>query len=508
MSVLLKMEKINKLFPGVRALTDVDFEVNKGEVHALIGENGAGKSTLMKCLTGVYKADSGSITFDGEPWDVSNPKEATDKGISIVHQEFNLMPALTVRENIFIGREPRKLNGLLIDDKKMREQCLELMERVEFNLDPDAEVEFLSTAHCQMVEILRALLTDVKLLVLDEPTSSLTADETELLFKTIRTLRDRGVSIIYISHRLDEFEHIVDRVTVLRDGHTVGTEDYKKLGLNDMIKMMVGREITEQYPERHAKIGDVVLEAKNFVSPKLHDVSLSVRAGEVLGMSGLVGAGRTEFARAIFGADPINSGELYLRGERVHVKAPADAVKLGIAYLSEDRKRDGLMLNQGVDFNTYIANLQAYSKFGIVNDKAINETVASFVDKLSVKTPNYQQWTQFLSGGNQQKVLVARWLCKKSDVIIFDEPTRGIDVGSKYEIYKLINELAEQGVAIIMISSEMPEVLGMSDRIMVMYEGRVTGEIGISEANQEVLMHMASNTYERYKQELIEQEEK
>ena len=507
MSVLLKMEKINKLFPGVRALTDVDFEVRKGEVHALIGENGAGKSTLMKCLTGVYKADSGTITFDGQPWEVSNPKEATDKGISIVHQEFNLMPALSVRENIFISREPRKCGGLLIDDKKMKEECLKLMERVEFNLDTEAEVEYLSTAHCQMVEILRALLTDVKLLVLDEPTSSLTADETELLFKTIRTLRDRGVSIIYISHRLDEFEHIVDRVTVLRDGHTVGTEDYAKLGLNDMIKMMVGREITEQYPERHAKIGEVVLEAKNYVSPKLHDVSLKVRAGEVLGMSGLVGAGRTEFARAIFGADPYNSGELYLKGKKVNVKSPADAVKLGIAYLSEDRKRDGLMLNQGVDFNTYIANLQEYSKFGVVNDKKINATVTDFVDKLSVKTPNYEQWTQFLSGGNQQKVLVARWLCKKSDVIIFDEPTRGIDVGSKYEIYKLINELAEQGTAIIMISSEMPEVLGMSDRIMVMYEGRVTGEIGIEEANQEVLMHMASNTYERYKKEL-EQEEK
>ena len=297
MSVLLKMEKINKLFPGVRALTDVDFEVRKGEVHALIGENGAGKSTLMKCLTGVYKADSGTITFDGEPWEVSGPKEATDKGISIVHQEFNLMPALSVRENIFISREPRKCGGLLIDDKKMREECLKLMERVEFKLDTEAEVEYLSTAHCQMVEILRALLTDVKLLVLDEPTSSLTADETELLFKTIRTLRDKGVSIVYISHRLDEFEHIVDRVTVLRDGHTVGTEDYKKLGLNDMIKMMVGREITEQYPERHAKIGEVVLEAKNYISPKLHDVSLKVRAGEVLGMSGLVGAGRTEFAR-------------------------------------------------------------------------------------------------------------------------------------------------------------------------------------------------------------------
>lgn len=504
--VLLKMEKINKLFPGVRALTDVDFEVYKGEVHALIGENGAGKSTLMKCLTGVYKADSGTITFDGQPWNVSNPKESTDKGISIVHQEFNLMPALKVRENIFISREPKSGGGWLMDDEAMRIKCKELMDKIEFHLDTEAEVEYLSTAHCQMVEILRALLTDVKLLVLDEPTSSLTAEETELLFKTIRLLRSKGVSIIYISHRLDEFEHIVDRVTVLRDGHTVGTEDYKKLGLNDMIKMMVGREITEQFPERHAKIGDVVLEAKNFVSPKLHDVSLKVRAGEVLGMSGLVGAGRTEFARAIYGADKKNSGELFLNGEKISVNNPADAVKYGIAYLSEDRKRDGLMLNQGVDFNTYIANLKEYSHTGLVDDKKIKETVEDYINKLTIKTPTIQQWTQYLSGGNQQKVLVARWLCKKSQVMIFDEPTRGIDVGSKYEIYKLMNDLAEQGTAIIMISSEMAEVLGMSDRIMVMYEGHVTGEIDIKEANQEVLMHMASNTYERYKAELAKNE--
>ncbi len=502
MSVLLKMEKINKFFPGVHALTDVDFEVNEGEVHALIGENGAGKSTLMKCLTGVYKADSGTITFNGEPWEVSTPKEATDKGISIVHQEFNLMPALTVKENIYVAREPRKGGGWLMDDEAMREGCKELMKRVEFELDPDQEVQYLSTAHCQMVEILRALLTDVKLLVLDEPTSSLTAEETELLFKTIRTLRDRGVSIIYISHRLDEFEHIVDRVTVLRDGQYVGTANYKDLGLNDMIRMMIGREMTEQYPERHAQIGDVVLEAKNFVTPKLHDVSLYVRAGEVLGMSGLIGAGRTEFARAIYGADKKISGDLYLKGEKIEIKNPADAVLHDIAYLSEDRKRDGLMLNQGVDFNTYIANLKEYSHTGLVDDKAINNTVDSFIDRLEIKTPSHKQWTQYLSGGNQQKVLVARWLCKKSEVIIFDEPTRGIDVGSKYEIYKLINQLAENGAAIIMISSEMQEVLGMSDRIMVMYEGNVTGEVDIKDANQEILMHMASNTYEQYKASL------
>lgn len=506
MSVLLKMEKISKFFPGVRALTDVDFEMRPGEVHALIGENGAGKSTLMKCLTGVYQPDGGTVTFDGEPWSVSNPKEATDRGISIVHQEFNLMPALTVRENIFISREPRKFGGMLIDDKEMREKCLELMKRVDFYIDPDAEVQYLSVAHCQMVEILRALLTDVKILVLDEPTSSLTSEETEILFRTIRTLRDRGVGIVYISHRLDEFEHIVDRVTILRDGQFVATKPYNEITLNEMIALMVGREMTEQYPERNATIGEVALEARNFVSPKLKDVSLYVRKGEVLGLAGLIGAGRTEFARAIFGADPIDSGELYLHGELVHFKQPSDAVEHGVAYLSEDRKRDGLMLNQGVDFNTYIANLGEYSKFGLIDDKKINDTVESFINALTIRTPTINQWTQFLSGGNQQKVLVSRWLCKKSDVIIFDEPTRGIDVGSKYEIYKLINDLAEQGVAIIMISSEMPEVIGMSDRIMVMYEGTVTGEISTEEANQEIIMHMASNTYDRFIKDQEQQE--
>ncbi len=497
MSELLKMEKITKLFPGVRALTDVDFEVRTGEVHALIGENGAGKSTLMKCLTGVYKADRGSITFEGKPWQVANPKEATDKGISIVHQEFNLMPALTVRENIFISREPKK-GGFVIDDKKMRQECLELMKRIDFYLDPDAEIQFLSAAHCQMVEILRALLTDVKLLVLDEPTSSLTNEEVTKLFKVIHTLRERGVSVVYISHRLEEFQYIADRVTVLRDGHTVGTRNYKDITLNEMIAMMVGREMTEQFPERHAKIGEVILEARGFVNQKIKDVSLYVRKGEVLGLAGLIGAGRTEFARAIYGADPISRGELIYKGKPLKISSPADAVENGIAYLSEDRKRDGLMLNQGVDFNTYIANLDEYSKNGVLSDKKINETVESYINALSIKTPTINQWTQFLSGGNQQKVLVARWLCKKSDVIIFDEPTRGIDVGSKYEIYKLMNTLAEQGVAIIMISSEMPEILGMSDRIMVMYEGKVTGEISTKEATQEIIMHMASNTYETF----------
>lgn len=500
MSELLRMEKITKLFPGVRALTDVNFEVRSGEVHALIGENGAGKSTLMKCLTGVYKADHGTITFEGKPWHVANPKEATDKGISIVHQEFNLMPALTVRENIFISREPKKA-GFLIDDKKMRQDCLELMKRIDFYLDPDAEVQYLSAAHCQMVEILRALLTDVRLLVLDEPTSSLTNEEVTKLFKVIHTLRDRGVAVVYISHRLEEFQYIVDRVTVLRDGHTVGTRDYKAITLNEMIAMMVGREMTEQFPTRNAKIGEVVLEAKGYVNPKVKDVSLYVRSGEILGMAGLVGAGRTEFARAIYGADPINKGELFLRGKQIKVSRPFDAVEHGIAYLSEDRKRDGLMLNQGVDFNTYIANLTEYSKNGVLSDKKINDTVESYINALSIKTPTISQWTQFLSGGNQQKVLVARWLCKKSDVIIFDEPTRGIDVGSKYEIYKLMNTLAEQGVAIIMISSELPEILGMSDRILVMYEGKVTGEIDRKEATQEIIMHMASNTYDTFKKE-------
>ncbi len=489
------MEGISKSFPGVQALKDVHFEVQSGEVHALIGENGAGKSTLMKCLTGIYVPEEGTMTFKGEPWKVSNPKEATDKGISIIHQELNLMNALTVAQNIFIGREPRKMSFVL-DDKKMRRETLKLMERIDFYLDPDAIVGTLTVAQMQMVEILRSLVVDTDILVLDEPTSSLTSAEVDKLFTIIRGLRDAGKGIVYISHRLEEFDHIVDKVTVLRDGQYVNTKLWKETTINEMIASMVGREMTEQFPERHAEIGEVVLEAKNIVRGKvLKNCSMYVRRGEVLGMAGLMGAGRTELARAIYGADKIDSGEVFINGKKVNIHNPKDAVKLGIAYLSEDRKRDGLMLDQDVSFNTYIANLDKYSKGGIVNDKDIRKTVGEFVEALSIKTPSLQQLTQFLSGGNQQKVLVARWLCKKSDIIFFDEPTRGIDVGSKYEIYCLINELAENGAAVVMITSEMAEILGMSDRIMVMYEGTVVGELSAEEANQEIVLHMASNTH-------------
>mgnify|MGYP002901254474 FL=1 len=489
------MEGISKSFPGVQALKDVHFEVQSGEVHALIGENGAGKSTLMKCLTGIYVPEEGTMTFKGEPWKVSNPKEATDKGISIIHQELNLMNALTVAQNIFIGREPRKMSFVL-DDKKMRRETLKLMERIDFYLDPDAIVGTLTVAQMQMVEILRSLVVDTDILVLDEPTSSLTSAEVDKLFTIIRGLRDAGKGIVYISHRLEEFDHIVDKVTVLRDGQYVNTKLWKETTINEMIASMVGREMTEQFPERHAEIGEVVLEAKNIVRGKvLKNCSMYVRKGEVLGMAGLMGAGRTELARAIYGADKIDSGEVFINGKKVNIHNPKDAVKLGIAYLSEDRKRDGLMLDQDVSFNTYIANLDKYSKGGVVNDKEIRKTVGEFVEALSIKTPSLQQLTQFLSGGNQQKVLVARWLCKKSDIIFFDEPTRGIDVGSKYEIYCLINELAENGAAVVMITSEMAEILGMSDRIMVMYEGTVVGELSAEEANQEIVLHMASNTH-------------
>lgn len=489
------MEGISKSFPGVQALKDVHFEVQSGEVHALIGENGAGKSTLMKCLTGIYVPEEGTMTFKGEPWKVSNPKEATDKGISIIHQELNLMNALTVAQNIFIGREPRKM-AFVLDDKKMRRETLKLMERIDFYLDPDAIVGTLTVAQMQMVEILRSLVVDTDILVLDEPTSSLTSAEVDKLFTIIRGLRDAGKGIVYISHRLEEFDHIVDKVTVLRDGQYVNTKLWKETSINEMIASMVGREMTEQFPERHAEIGEVVLEAKNIVRGKvLKNCSMYVRKGEVLGMAGLMGAGRTELARAIYGADKIDSGEVFINGKKVNIHNPKDAVKLGIAYLSEDRKRDGLMLDQDVSFNTYIANLDKYSTGGVVNDREIRKTVGEFVEALSIKTPSLQQLTQFLSGGNQQKVLVARWLCKKSDIIFFDEPTRGIDVGSKYEIYCLINELAEQGAAVVMITSEMAEILGMSDRIMVMYEGTVVGELSAEEANQEIVLHMASNTH-------------
>lgn len=489
--VLLKMEDINKSFPGVHALKDVKIEVLSGEVHVLIGENGAGKSTLMKVLTGVYKKDSGKITFKGKDFNVKNPKEAADLGVSIIHQEFNLLPHLTVAQNIFIGREPRK--GFIIDEKKMVQDTKRLLESMNLKIDPNSKVDSLSVAQQQMTEIAKALSVKSEVLLLDEPTSALTESEIEELFRIIKDLRDTGVGIVYISHRMEEFNHIADRVTVLRDGTYVGTRVWKDTNVDEIIKMMVGRDIKNKYPNRKPKIGEIVFEAKNIIRKgKIKDVSFNIRAGEIVGFAGLMGAGRTEVARAIFGADPIDTGDFFMEGKRIKIKSPVDAINNKIAYLSEDRKRDGLLLDLDVEFNTVIANIKEYSRCSVVNDKICKEISNKKVIELKTKTPSLDQKTKFLSGGNQQKVLIGRWLCRDTKLMIFDEPTRGIDVGAKYEVYTLMKELSEKGVAVIMISSELPEILGMSDRVLVMHEGRKTGEINIEEANQEKIMKLAS----------------
>lgn len=501
MESILKMEGISKRFLGVVALQDVDFELFPGEIHALVGENGAGKSTLMKVLMGIHHPDGGRILFKGQPFQAKNPKDAQQHGISMIFQEFNLMPDLTVAENIFAARELRKARNLLIDDRRMNQKTQELLDSLSLSFSPTQKISSLSVAEMQMVEIAKALLYNSDVLVLDEPTSALAEHEVNKLFDILRRLREQGVAIVYISHRLEEFDRIVDKITVLRDGKYIGTKRWKDTTVPEMIRMMVGRSLEEQFPSRNAKIGEVVLEARNFSNAKLKNVSLSVRSGEVLGLAGMMGAGRTEFARAIFGADPRESGEIFMDGRQIAVHTPADAIAHNIVYLPEDRKKDGLLLDQSVAMNILLASLSDNARHGIVNAKSCADTVSQKLSELSVKTPSSKQLVKFLSGGNQQKVLVCRWLCLNARVIIFDEPTRGIDVGAKYEIYSLINKMAEAGAAIIMISSEMPEVLGMSDRISVMYEGRMVGEVERAEASQEKILNMASNIVEENREE-------
>ena len=501
MESILKMEGISKRFLGVVALQDVDFELFPGEIHALVGENGAGKSTLMKVLMGIHHPDSGRILFKGQPFQAKSPKDAQQHGISMIFQEFNLMPDLTVAENIFAARELRKARNLLIDDRRMNQKTQELLDSLSLSFSPTQKISSLSVAEMQMVEIAKALLYNSDVLVLDEPTSALAEHEVNKLFDILRRLREQGVAIVYISHRLEEFDRIVDKITVLRDGKYIGTKRWKDTTVPEMIRMMVGRSLEEQFPSRNAKIGEVVLEARNFSNAKLKNVSLSVRSGEVLGLAGMMGAGRTEFARAIFGADPRESGETFMDGRQIAVHTPADAIAHNIVYLPEDRKKDGLLLDQSVAMNILLASLSDNARHGIVNAKSCADTVSQKLSELSVKTPSSKQLVKFLSGGNQQKVLVCRWLCLNARVIIFDEPTRGIDVGAKYEIYSLINKMAEAGAAIIMISSEMPEVLGMSDRIAVMYEGRMVGEVERAEASQEKILNMASNIVEENREE-------
>lgn len=494
--VLVSMEGIDKAFPGVQALSGCRFELLAGEVHALVGENGAGKSTLMKILTGVHRKDAGRIVYKGRDVDIPHPRAAWELGIGIIHQELNLIPHLSVAQNIFIGREPRRRLPFLLDEKELNRRTQSLLASIHLDVDPRTRVADLTIAKQQLVEIAKALSYNSHVLIMDEPTSALSDTEIQELFRIIRRLKAKGVGIVYISHRMDELKQICDRITVMRDGRTIGTVDAQEVTIDQIVNMMVGREIYETaQPVSGAKAPEVVLEVRSLSRGRaFQDVSFTLRKGEILGFAGLLGAGRTEVARAVFGADPVDEGEIFVNGRRVEIQSPADAVRLGIGYLPEDRKRHGLMLDLDVETNIIVATLQRFAAaLGWVQRHKVREEVQAYVEQLGVKTPGIEQRVRYLSGGNQQKVVIAKWLAKNCDVLIFDEPTRGIDVGAKGEIYKLLNDLvARQGKAVIMISSELPEILRMSHRIIVMCEGRVTGELAAHEASEEAIMSLAT----------------
>ncbi|MGB9788258.1 MAG: sugar ABC transporter ATP-binding protein [Dictyoglomus turgidum] len=490
------MENINKSFPGVQALKDAYFELNKGEVHALVGENGAGKSTLMKILVGAYRKDLGRIIYKGKEVDIPNPRVAQEMGISMVFQELNLMPHLTVAQNIFIGREPKRKNlPIFLDDDEINKRTKELLNMLHLKVEPNVKVSNLSVGKQQMVEIAKALSFNSEVIIFDEPTAALSEAETEELFSVIRKLKSQGIGIIYISHRLEELREIADRVTVMRDGQYIGTDYMKNLTIEKIISMMVGREIYETLREKEVEENaEVVLEVRNLKRSKVfRDISFSLRKGEILGFAGLIGAGRTEVARAIFGADPVDSGEVYVKGKKVHIRNPWDAISHGIAYLSEDRKRYGLMPDLDVKSNIILPSMKDFLKaLGFVDDKKAEKVSNEYIQRLRIRTPSVRQKVKNLSGGNQQKVVVAKWLLRNCDILIFDEPTRGIDVGAKNEIYKLLNELIAEGKSIIMISSELPEILRMSHRIVVMCEGRITGILDADEATEEKILKYAT----------------
>ena len=490
---ILKMSGIQKYFPGVHALDDAYLEVRAGEVMALVGENGAGKSTLMKILTGIYPKDGGTIEYFGQEIEIHGPKDAQDKGICIVHQELNLMQDLTVAENIFIGREPSK--GPFLDQAAQNRMTEELLSSLNLHIPARTQVKRLTVAKQQMVEIAKALsYKNTKVLIMDEPSTALTNSEIEDLFKFIRQLKATGVGIIYISHRMDELKQITDRITVMRDGQYVDTVETAGTTIDQVVQMMVGRVIYEE-PKSHSNVppgAEVVLEAEHLVSNDVKDVSFRLRRGEILGFAGLMGAGRTETMRLLCGADKLDGGTIKVRGREVKIASPKDAVNAGIGYLSEDRKLFGLCLGLSVADNTALPSLDMLSGPLFVDDGRISRTTGEYVDKIRIKTPSVKTLIRSLSGGNQQKVVIAKWLHRDCDVLIFDEPTKGIDVGAKSEIYKLMNQLASEGKSIIMISSELPELLRMSDRVVVMCEGRVTGELDIAEATQERIMTYAT----------------
>lgn len=489
---LLEMKGICKSFPGVKALQNVSLQVKAGEVHALLGENGAGKSTLIKVLGGIYHAEEGEIYIDGKKVDIDGVVAARKAGVSIVHQELVLVPYMTVAENIFLGREPgTKLN---VNRRQMSEEAQKLLDTYDMNINADTLVEKLTIAQQQMVEIVKAISFQSKILVMDEPTSSISDKEVNFLFDTMRTLTAKGVGIIYISHKMSELEQICDRVTVMRDGETVGTRVVKETSKDDLIAMMVGRELTNYYTRDYLEPGDVVLKCDHISDGKMaKDVSFELRKGEIIGFAGLVGAGRSETMKAIFGLTPGSTGDVYVEGKKVTIKTPIDALKHGIALVPENRKEEGLYAVQSVRFNSTIEVLGSFIRHLHVNGAKEEEITQKYIDMMATKTPTQEQLIGNLSGGNQQKVMIGRWLATEPKILILDEPTRGVDVGAKAEIYAIMNELVKQGMSIIMISSELPEIINMSDRVYVMYDGHVTGCLSHEEATQESVMQLAAN---------------
>ncbi|MCY8092841.1 sugar ABC transporter ATP-binding protein [Bacillus haynesii] len=488
----IKMKDIFKAFGQNQVLSGVSFELQEGEVHALMGENGAGKSTLMNLLTGLHRLDSGTIEIDGKETYFSDPKEAEQNGIAFIHQELNIWPEMTVLENLFIGRELSSKLGFL-NNKKMKALAKEQLERLGVSISLEKEAGDCSVGQQQMIEIAKALMTDAKVIIMDEPTAALTEREIEKLFGVIRSLKKNGVSIVYISHRMEEIFTICDRITVMRDGKTVDTKRIPDTDFHEVVKKMVGRELTERYPERQPNPGPVVLEVKH-ASKKgvFQNISFTVRSGEIVGISGLMGAGRTELMRAVFGLDPLDSGDIFIEGKKATLKKPSDAVQKGIGFITENRKDEGLVLDTSIKENIALPNLASFSPKGWIDKKSEQEFVDLLIKRLTIKTESPETHARNLSGGNQQKVVIAKWIGIGPKVLILDEPTRGVDVGAKREIYQLMNELTDRGVAIVMVSSELPEILGMSDRVLVIHEGTLSGELSRNDATQERIMTLAT----------------
>ncbi|NTU26036.1 ribose ABC transporter ATP-binding protein RbsA [Bacillus tequilensis] len=488
----IEMKDIHKAFGKNQVLSGVSFQLVPGEVHALMGENGAGKSTLMNVLTGLHKSDKGKIIINGNETCFSNPKEAEQHGIAFIHQELNIWPEMTVLENLFIGKEISSKLGIL-QTRKMKALAKEQFDKLSVSFSLDQEAGGCSVGQQQMIEIAKALMTNAEVIIMDEPTAALTEREISKLFEVITALKKNGVSIVYISHRMEEIFAICDRITIMRDGKTVDTTNISDTDFDEVVKKMVGRELTERYPKRTPSLGDKIFEVKNATAKgRFEDVSFSVRSGEIVGVSGLMGAGRTEIMRALFGVDRLSSGEIWIAGKKTVIKNPQDAVKKGLGFITENRKDEGLLLDTSIRENIALPSLSSFSPKGLIDHRREAEFVDLLIKRLTIKTASSETHARHLSGGNQQKVVIAKWIGIGPKVLILDEPTRGVDVGAKREIYSLMNELTDRGVAIIMVSSELPEILGMSDRIIVVHEGRISGEIYAQEATQERIMTLAT----------------